>query len=185
MNYLETERLILRDWREQDLEPFAAMNADNAVMEFFPAVFSREESYAIAMRLQQDIDEIGYGFFAVALKATGNFIGSVGLSAVTFDAAFVPAVEIAWRLAAASWGQGFASEAARACLSHGFSGLGLSEIVSFTTPQNTKSMAVMERIGMSRDLEGDFEHPNLPVGHHLRAHVLYRIKNPRSSQTAK
>ena len=178
MKHLETDWLILRDWREKDLEPFATMNADENVMEFYPAVFSREESYTIAMRLQQDLDEIGFGFFAVELRATGNFIGSVGLSAVTFDADFVPAVEIAWRLTAPSWGQGFASEAAGACVSHGFSVLGLSEIVSYTIPQNKKSIAVMERIGMSRDAGGDFEHPNLPAGHPLRPHVLYRIGNP-------
>lgn len=178
MNFIYTDRLILRDWHGDDLEPFAVMNADETVMEFYPATMNREESDALAMRLQQDMDAIGFGLYAVEVKSTGNFIGYVGLSEVRFPAAFAPAIEIGWRLAAPSWGHGFATEAARACLTHGFSQLGFPELVSFTTRTNKKSIAVMERIGMSRRPEEDFEHPKLPVGHPQRPHVLYKIENP-------
>lgn len=175
MIYLETDRLLLRDWSGDDLNPFAAMNVDENVMEFYPATINREESDALAMRLQQDMDAIGFGLYAVEVKSTGNFIGYVGLSEVRFPAAFAPAIEVGWRLAANSWGYGYATEAARACLAHGFSELGFSEFVSFTTRVNKRSIAVMERIGMSRNPDEDFEHPKLPAGHHLRPHVLYRI----------
>jgi RimJ/RimL family protein N-acetyltransferase len=133
------------------------------------------------MRLQQDMDAIGFGLYAVEVKSTGNFIGYVGLSEVRFPAAFAPAIEIGWRLAAPAWGRGFATEAARACLIHGFSQLGFGELVSFTTRGNKKSIAVMDRIGMSRRPAEDFEHPKLPAGHPLRPHVLYRIGNPGPS----
>jgi len=178
MIHLETDRLLLRDWSGDDLEPFAAMNADENVMEFYPAVYSREESDVIAMRLQQDLDANGFGLYAVEVKSTGNFIGYVGISEVKFEALFTPAAEIGWRLSFPSWGHGYATEAARACLEHGFSELGFCKLVSFTTRGNKKSIAVMERIGMSRNPEDDFEHPNLPAGHPLRPHVLYRIENP-------
>jgi RimJ/RimL family protein N-acetyltransferase len=181
MNFVYTDRLILRDWHGDDLEPFAFMNADEKVMEFYPATMNREESDALAMRIQQDMDAIGFGLYAVEVKSTGNFIGYVGLSEVRFPAAFAPAIEIGWRLAAPSWGRGFATEAARACLTHSFSQLGFPELVSFTTRTNKKSIAVMERIGMSRRPEEDFEHPKLPVGHFQRPHVLYKIENPGPS----
>ncbi len=181
MIHLETDRLLLRSWTGDDLEPFAAMSADAAVMQFYPAPLSREEAYALAQWFQQSLDANGFGFYALEAKATGAFLGYVGLAKTEFDAAFTPAVEIGWRLAAASWGQGYATEAARACLQHGFAALGLDEIVSFTTPQNTRSIAVMERLGMVRDPADDFEHPKLPAGHPLRPHVLYRLANPAAS----
>lgn len=181
MIYLETDRMLLRDWSGDDLEPFAAMNADEKVMEFYPATVSREDSDALAMRLQQDMDLIGFGLYAVEVKSTGDFIGYVGISQVRFPADFAPALEIGWRLAAESWGHGYATEAARACMAHAFSKLGFADLVSFTTRGNTKSIAVMERIGMSRNPADDFEHPNLPAGHPLRPHVLYRISDPDRS----
>jgi ribosomal-protein-alanine N-acetyltransferase len=181
MDYFETDRLTLRDWRGEDLAPFAAMNADPKVMEFYPELLSRAESDALAMRLQQDMDAVGFGLYAVEVKSSGDFIGYVGISEVRFPAAFAPAVEIGWRLAAASWGQGYATEAAKGCLAHSFYEIGFDNLVSFTTRINTKSIAVMERIGMSRNLGEDFEHPKLPEGHPLRPHVLYRIARPSAA----
>ncbi len=181
MIYLETDRIVLRDWSGDDLEPFAAMNADERVMEFYPAIIGREDSDALAMRLQQDIDAIGFGLYALEVKSTGNFIGYVGISEVRFPADFAPALEIGWRLSAQSWGHGYATEAARACMAHAFSKFEFPDLVSFTTHRNKKSIAVMERIGMQRNPADDFEHPNLPAGHPLRPHVLYRIENPGKS----
>jgi RimJ/RimL family protein N-acetyltransferase len=176
LRYLETDRLLLRGWHDDDLEPFAAMNADETVMEFYPATLARRQSDALAMRLRRCLDKDGFGLYAVEMKSTRDFIGYVGFAKAEFAAAFTPAVEVGWRLALRSWGTGYASEAARACVSHGFSELGFDELVSFTARRNKRSIAVMERIGMSRSPDDDFEHPKLPVGHKLRPHVLYRIR---------
>jgi len=173
--HLETERLHLRDWGDGDLKPFAALNADKIVMEFFQTALDRTQSDAMATRIQQGLDENGHGFFAVAVKTSGTFIGFAGLNSVCFEAPFTPAVEIGWRMAVDAWGHGYATEAARACLAYGFGERGFREVVSFTTRSNRRSMAVMERIGMSRNTDDDFEHPALPVKHPLRPHVLYRV----------
>lgn len=175
MTTLRTDRLILRPWREDDFTPFAAMSADPKVMEHFPSTLTREESDAVAARLKAHIDTHGFGFWALEVPGVAPFIGFAGLQHVSFNAPFVPAVEIGWRLAPQYWGVGYASEAARAALAHGFGPLGLSEIVSFTIPANTRSQAVMRRIGMTRDEQGDFAHPRVPEGHSMRRHVLYRI----------
>ena len=178
MIYLESDRLLLRGWANDDLEPFAAMNADENVMKYYPAVYSREQSDAFAERIQQGLDDNGFGLYAVEVKSTGDFVGYVGLAKAEFPAAFTPAVEIGWRLAFDSWGRGFATEAARVCLAYGFAEFGFRELVSFTTRRNRRSIAVMERIGMSRYPHDDFEHPELPIGHPHRPHVLYRCTNP-------
>jgi RimJ/RimL family protein N-acetyltransferase len=178
MGHLETDRLLLRDWTLDDYEPFAALNADAAVMEHFPAPLGRTQSDGFAERIQRSLNHDGFGLYAVEVKATGTFIGFVGFSRVGFQAAFTPAVEIGWRLAQTAWGQGFATEAAKSCLAHGFSELGFAGVVSFTTRNNKRSIAVMERIGMTRDPQGDFECPQVPVGHAQRPHVLYKIENP-------
>lgn len=175
MTTLRTDRLILRPWREDDFTPFAAMSADPKVMEHFPSTLTREESDAVAARLKAHIDTHGFGFWALEVPGVAPFMGFAGLQHVSFNAPFVPAVEIGWRLAPQYWGVGYASEAARAALAHGFGPLGLSEIVSFTIPANTRSQAVMRRIGMTRDEQGDFAHPRVPEGHSMRRHVLYRI----------
>ena len=175
MTTLRTDRLILRPWREDDFTPFAAMSADPKVMEHFPSTLTREESDAVAARLKAHIDTHGFGFWPLEVPGVAPFIGFAGLQHVSFNAPFVPAVEIGWRLAPQYWGVGYASEAARAALAHGFGPLGLSEIVSFTIPANARSQAVMRRIGMTRDEQGDFEHPRVPEGHPMRRHVLYRI----------
>ncbi|MDH5858873.1 GNAT family N-acetyltransferase [Lampropedia aestuarii] len=168
-----TERLQLRQWRDSDRSPFAALNADPQVMEFFPEPLSRSQSDAIADRCESLIEQNGWGFWAVELKSTGQFIGFVGLHRPIDALPFAPCVEIGWRLAPAFWGRGLATEAAHACLQTGFSTLGLTEIVAFTAEPNLRSRAVMERLGMQAD--GLFEHPSLAPGHALRTHCLYRL----------
>ena len=173
---LRTERLILRSWRPADREPFAALNADAAVMEHFPSPLGREESDAFADRIGAQLNERGWGLWAVQVDGGADFIGFVGLHEASFDAPFTPAVEVGWRLDRAHWGRGYATEAARAAVAFGFGELGLDEIVSFTVPANRRSRAVMERLGMRRDPADDFDHPGIPAGHPLRRHVLYRLR---------
>jgi ribosomal-protein-alanine N-acetyltransferase len=170
--------LLLRGWREDDRAPFAALNADPEVMQHFPATLSRAESDALVDRIDAMFAEHGFGLWAVEVRASGEFIGFVGLAAWDFEAHFTPAVEVGWRLARSSWGHGYATEAAREAVTFGFDEAGLDEIVSFTSPGNTRSRAVMERLGMTRDPADDFDHPRLPVGHPLRRHVLYRLPRP-------
>ena len=172
---LRSERLILRKWRESDRLPFRQLNADPHVMEFFPEPLSEEASDALFDRAQQHFSRHGFGPFAVELIETNAFIGFIGLSVPAFDAHFMPAVEIGWRLAFELWGKGLATEGARAALGFGFNDLGLKQVVSFTVPANLRSRRVMERLGMTHDPADDFDHPNLPEGHSLRRHVLYRI----------
>jgi RimJ/RimL family protein N-acetyltransferase len=170
-----TERLWLREWREADVPAFAAINADPVVMEFFPETYTDERTRRFVERIRERWAELGYGLWAVERQDTGRFIGYVGLWPATFPAHFTPAVEVGWRLAAEQWGNGYATEAARAALHYGFDTLGLDEIVSFTAALNLRSIKVMERIGMRRDSGGDFEHPDVPEGHPVRPHVLCRV----------
>jgi RimJ/RimL family protein N-acetyltransferase len=172
---LHTQRLILRPWRQSDREPFALMNADPAVMEFFPTCLSRSESDAAVDWIEDHFRQHGFGIFAVELLSEQAFIGFTGLSVPRFEAHFTPCVEIGWRLAKAYWGRGLATEAARAALAHGFDVIGLKEIVSFTTTANVRSRSVMQKLGMKHDPADDFDHPGLPEGHPLRRHVLYRL----------
>ena len=175
MTELTTDRLLLRQWRDSDREPFAALNADPAVMEHFPALQSRETSDGLIDRNIPLIDERGWGLWALEVRDTGEFIGFTGMSVPSFEAHFMPAVEIGWRLAKGAWGNGYATEAARASLAYGFGPAGLEEIVSFTAATNLPSQRVMQRIGMTHDEAGDFDHVRLPAGHRLQRHVLYRI----------
>ena len=172
---LQTERLVLRTWRESDLEAYAAINADERVMEHFPGVMTRQESDAAAGRAIEHWKRHGFGRWAVEVVGGEPFIGWVGMIWATFDAPFTPAVEIGWRLAHAHWGKGYATEAAKAALVDGFSRLGLEEVVSFTVPGNWRSRSVMERIGMRYVEDGDFDHPGVPEGHRLSRCVLYRV----------
>ena len=175
---LSTPRLLLRPWRDDDVDAFAAMFEDPAVMEFLmPA--DRAAIDAIVGRVRAHFDRHGYGWWAAELRTTGAFIGFIGLVHIPFEAHFTPAVEVGWRLASAYWGQGYATEGARASLDAAFTQLGLAEIVSITVPANVRSLRVMERIGMTRDPAGDFDHPRLPEGNPLRRHVLYRIGRAR------
>lgn len=169
-----TPRLLLRAWREADLEPFAALNADPLVRRWFPSLLAREESDLQAGLLQAHIEAHGFGFWAVEAPGVAPFIGFVGLKHVTFEAAFTPAVEIGWRLARAHWGQGYATEAARAALAHGFGPLGLTGIVAMAVAGNLPSRRVMERLGMTHDPAEDFDHPGIDRHDPLCRHVLYR-----------
>ncbi|ONI71558.1 GNAT family N-acetyltransferase [Kribbella sp. ALI-6-A] len=178
MTELRTERLLLREWTEADKEPFAAMNSDPAVMEHFPAMMTREESDAFVDRIGAQLAEWGFGLWALEVRDTGRFIGFTGLSRPSFEAHFTPAVEVGWRLSKDAWGNGYATEAARAALAYGFGPAGLDEIVSFTATTNLPSQRVMQRIGMTHDVSDDFDHPRVPAGHRLQRHVLYRIARP-------
>jgi RimJ/RimL family protein N-acetyltransferase len=171
---IRTQRLVLRRWRDSDLEPFARLNADPEVMEFCPAPLDRAASDAFVERIEQGFEENGFGLWA-AQAPDGALIGFVGLARPRFEAPFLPAVEVGWRLARSAWGRGLASEGARAVVADGFERVGLEEIVSFTAEVNERSAAVMRRIGMTRDPAEDFDHPALPEGHWLRRHVLYRL----------
>ncbi|PKQ16405.1 MAG: GNAT family N-acetyltransferase [Actinobacteria bacterium HGW-Actinobacteria-7] len=172
-----TERLLLRRWGPGDREAFSVMNSDPRVMEFLPALLSREQSDVLADRFEAHFDREGFGPWAVEVVGGPEFVGFVGLLTVSFEAHFTPAVEIGWRLASEQWGHGYATEAASAALVYGFDSLGLDEIVAFTVPANLRSQAVMERIGMVRDEAGDFDHPSLPEDSPLRWHVLYRRRS--------
>ena len=172
---LTTARLRMRGWRDEDLVPFAALNADPRVMEHFPGVLDRAESDAIVARIRGHFVRHGFGLWAVEATGVAPFVGFVGLSVPSFQAHFTPCVEIGWRLAPEFWGRGYATEAAREALAFGFEKAGLAEIVSFTVPANLPSRRVMERLGMTRSAADDFEHPGFPEGHRVRAHVLYRM----------
>ncbi|MHB8509594.1 MAG: GNAT family N-acetyltransferase [Candidatus Dormibacteria bacterium] len=177
---LRTDRLLLRRWRPEDLDPFAVLNADPVVMEHFAAgVSTREKTADFMARIEQEFEDRGFGLWAVEVPGVAGFVGFVGLHAVPFQAHFTPAVEVGWRLAREHWHKGYATEAARAAVAFGYERAGLAEVLSFTNVANVRSQRVMERIGMTRDLEGDFEHPQVPEGHPIRPHVLYRF--PRGS----
>jgi RimJ/RimL family protein N-acetyltransferase len=173
--HIETPRLLLRDWTDADAEPFAVLNADPRVMEFFPKALDRAESDTQMAHIRERIATDGLGYYAAEMKETGAFIGFVGPGRPNLDAPFMPAIEIGWRLARESWGNGYATEAAGAVVDHAFGSLGLDALVSYTTEWNRRSRRVMEKIGMTRDPRDDFMHPNLPAGHKLAPHVLYRI----------
>jgi RimJ/RimL family protein N-acetyltransferase len=182
---LTTPRLLLRPWREDDLAPFAALNADPEVMRHFPALLTREESDAMAHRLAGLVEEQGWGLWAVERRDTGEFVGFTGLAVPRFALPFLPATEVGWRLARAAWGHGFATEAAAASLDHAFGALGLDEVVAMATARNARSHAVMGRLAMSRDPADDFEHPGYPPGHPERPHVLHRVtRNAWRSRSA-
>lgn len=171
---IRTERLVLREWREADREPWAEMSADPAVMEFFPATLDRAAADAAFDRFSTALEQRGWGLWA--LEYEGRFLGFTGLNPVGFEAPFAPATEIGWRLRREAWGRGFATEAARAAVAHAFAELGLLELVSFTAVGNLRSRAVMERLGMTHDPAEDFDHPNVQPGSPLRRHVLYRVR---------
>lgn len=174
MAELRTDRLVLRGWRDSDLEPWAVMNADPEVREYFPDVLTREQSEASVARFQAALDQRGWGWWAVEVRATGEFIGFTGLDPVDEDMPFT-GVEVGWRLARPSWGHGYATEAALAAVAHGFDGLGLTEILAVTTATNLRSQAVMRRIGMTRDPSDDFDDLTVPEGP-LRRNVVYRLR---------
>jgi RimJ/RimL family protein N-acetyltransferase len=171
---LLTSRLMLRQWSERDRVPFAAMNADPAVMRYFPALLRRDESDALVDGFMDRLLLDGYGLWAVEVRATNHFVGFAGLAVPSWDAPFAPCTEIGWRLAASAWGRGYATEAATAAITTAFDQAGLEEVVSFTTTSNLRSQKVMQRLGMTHDPSEDFDHPLVADGP-LRRHVLYRL----------
>lgn len=173
---VKTKRLILRPWQEADLEPFAKLNADPRIMEYSPSVLSHKESNDLARRIIAKLKEQGWGLWAASVPGIADFIGFIGLAIPSFKAHFTPAVEVGWRLAFDFWGNGYATEGAKAALAYGFETLQLPEIVSFTAEQNMRSRRIMEKIGMQYDPKDDFDHPKLPEDHRFRRHVLYRLK---------
>lgn len=168
----ESERLGFRRWKTSDHAPFAALNANPDVMEFFPKTLSRTESDALIERIEAHFEEKGYGLWAVERKEDGAFIGFIGLLDVNFNIGIEDATEIGWRLEKKFWKKGYATEGANACLEYAFEELGKREIYSFTSTVNTPSETVMKRIGMEK--AGEFEHPRVPQGSPLRKHVLYK-----------
>lgn len=175
---LTTDRLLLRRWRESDRVRFRALNADPRVVEFLRGWLTPEASDSLMDSFEQFFQRHGFGFFAAELRQSSFFVGFIGLSIPPFDAHFMPAVEIGWRLAADYWGQGLATEGAREVLRYGFEEMGLGSVVSYTTSANLRSRRVMEKLGMTHDAADDFEHPGLAEGHALRHHVLYRLRRP-------
>ncbi|WP_130491886.1 GNAT family N-acetyltransferase [Motilibacter rhizosphaerae] len=176
-----TERLSLRQWRDDDRAPFAALNADPLVMEHFPAPLTAEQSDAMVDRLAAGIAERGWGMFAVEVVEgpdVGRFAGFVGIQPLTPDLPPAPGTEIGWRLAAWAWGRGYATEAGRACLQHAFTELALPEVVAFTAVPNLRSQDVMRRLGMTHRPARDFDHPRVPAGHRLSRHVLFALERP-------
>jgi RimJ/RimL family protein N-acetyltransferase len=173
---LTSARLRLRPWRDEDLPAFAALNADPEVMQYMSKSLNREESDAFVGWIREGIAQRGFGLWAVEVFGVSDFIGFTGLSVPSFEAHFKPCVEIGWRLARQFWGFGYATEAARLAMDYGFRLAGLEEIVSFTFVGNIRSRKVMERLGMTRSPEDDFDHPRLSEDHPLRPHVLYRMK---------
>jgi RimJ/RimL family protein N-acetyltransferase len=170
-----TGRLRLRAWRPEDRVPFAALNADPVVMEFYMSTMTRAESDAYADRIDAELIAQSWGLWAVEVVDGAPFIGYVGFKAVGFTAPFTPAIEVGWRLAAEHWNRGYATEAARAAVDHGFGTLGFGDIVSFTSVVNLRSERVMQKLGMTHAPGDDFDHPGIPEGHPLRRHVLYRL----------
>lgn len=166
---LKTQRLLLRQWKESDLNAFASLNSDPRVMEYFPSTLTQEESDQLADRIQKELSEKPYGLWAVELD--GTFIGIVGLHEI----GFMPGIEIGWRLAYSAWGQGYAQEAARKVINYAFNTLKLDEIASFTSIHNHRSIKLMQRLGMTHNPQDDFDHPKIPDGHPLKRHVLFRL----------
>ena len=169
---IETDRLILRLWKSEDLPLFTEMNKDSRVMRYFPAILTDEQTESFYNRIQSEFERNGWGLYAVELKSNGTFIGYVGLHEIGFDADFTPGVEIGWRLATDFHNQGLATEAAKEVLKLARQN-GLQRLYSFTTKQNVPSERVMQKIGMTK--VGEFEHPNLSTDSPLRTHVLYQI----------
>ena len=173
--FIESARLYLRQWKEEDKEVFFELNSDPKVMKYFLKPLSKDESDVFVEKTKSQIDRKGWGFFAVETKAASEFIGFIGLADTSFESAFTPCMEIGWRLHRNFWKKGYATEVAKSVLDFAFKNFGRKDIVSFTLKLNFSSIAVMRRIGMVEDPNGCFEHPKIPEGHPLKPHVLYRL----------
>jgi len=175
MEILETDRLILRTWNDSDLQPMCALNQDPKVMEYFPGLQGLEATKNLIVRINNHFEKHGYTLYATERKDSGEFIGFIGLFIPYFEAHFTPATEIGWRLSSKHWGQGFATEGAKAILDFAFRELKIPEIVSFTAQGNAKSIRVMQKIGLLSNSDDDFDHPKLDDASPLKQHVLYRL----------
>jgi RimJ/RimL family protein N-acetyltransferase len=184
MNDLETDRLILRQWKTEDRPSFALMSADPEAMRYLGGIWDRATSDNFIERQIQHFAGHGYGICAIELKESGEFIGFTGIRHVPFEAHFTPAIEIGWRLSSRHWNKGYMTEAAKRVLDYGLNDLKLDEIVSFTSPLNVLSKRVMEKLGMTSDPKDNFRHPSVPADDILSEHVLYRMKNPVASRGA-
>ena len=180
MIILETDRLLLRLWKSSDLESMVKINQDPQVMNYFPSLVDKLGTEKLIQKINDHYNQYGYTLYALELKATGEFIGFVGLLVADFKASFTPATEIGWRLSSTHWGKGYAPEAAKALLHYAFSSLELDEVVSFTSIKNKNSIRVMEKIGLQYDENGDFNHPNVDPKSSLFRHVLYRLRREQS-----
>lgn len=172
---IETNRLNLRTWGIADADPYFQINQDPKVIERLPGPLTIAQVKDFITRANKQQDQKGYTLWAVELKETGEIMGFTGLNYTDWGSLFTPAVEVGWRLGSQYWGKGYATEAAKASLEYGFTQCDLKEIVSFTVPENLRSIRLMERIGLKRDVNGDFTHPKLPADHPLSQHILYRL----------
>jgi RimJ/RimL family protein N-acetyltransferase len=173
---IETQRLVLRQWNDADVEAWADMNADARVMEFFPGVMARERSYEQAAILRAALDKNGYGWFVMERREQPGFAGIMAVDDIRHDLPFRPLREIGWRLPVESWGHGYATEAANGLLKFARDELHWSEVVAMTAAINMRSRRVMERLGMTYDASEDFNHPRVPDGMAIKRHVLYRAR---------
>ncbi len=181
MTMIETERLLLREWTEEDAEKLAEINKDPRVMEYvIPA--TERLSVELVDKMKNHFIRYGFGLFACTVKETGEMIGWVGLNVPDFKAPFTPCVEIGWRLAHHAWGKGYATEATLAVLDAAFNRYGLEEVVAYTVPENLRCRYLMEKIGMAQDLKGTFRHPKVPLNHPLQLNVLYRLQRDKFSK---
>lgn len=172
---IETERLILRTWKDEDALAYFHINQDPKVIEYLLGPLTMQEVHDFMAAANRQSEERGHTLWAAELKSTAELIGFVGLQYTSWPAHFTPAVEVGWRLGSQHWGRGYATEAANASLAYAFNECALSQIVSFTVPANVRSIRCMERIGLTRESQGDFAHPKLPTSHPLSQHVLYKI----------
>lgn len=172
---IETERLILRTWKKEDADPYFQINQNPKIIEFIRGPITMEQVNDFISAVNRQSDKHGYTLWAVELKETGELMGFIGLNYIDWESHFTPAVEVGWRLGSQFWGKGYATEGAKASLDYGFKQCGLKEIVSFTVPANIRSIRVMEKIGLKRDVNGDFAHPKLAADHLLSQHILYRL----------
>ena len=182
MKILETDRLILRTWHDEDLQPMLAINQDPKVMEYFPELQDLEATKKLIVRINSHFEKYGYTVYATERKDSGEFIGFIGLFTPEFESHFTPSTEIGWRLSSNHWGQGFATEGAKAVLDYAFRELKMPEIVSFTAAGNAKSIRVMQKIGLQHNETDDFDHPKLDDESPLKRHVLYRLSREKYTQ---
>ncbi len=171
---LQSERLILRAWEDRDRAPYATLATDAIAMQYLMSRTRQETPDQWINRQIVRFAEIGFAYWAVEARETGDFVGAVGLSPTNYEAHFTPAFQVGWRLLPRYWGNGYATEAAAAALRHGFADRQLEEIVAVTVPGNLRSQQVMRRLGMTHDPADDFDHPRLPEGDPLRRHILFR-----------